>query len=220
MRADQINPFYKRTLPHIQPVGATFFVTFRLHGTIPNGKLYQWRKEYEKNIHNIIGEIEQEYEQLIYKERKRMFGKYDSYLDTCSSGATYLKQPEIAELVAKEIYRFNGDLYDLVAFCIMSNHVHLLIDTSIQLPEFFCPKEWEMLELEPLQNIMKRIKGPSAVYSNRILKRSGRFWQKESYDHYVRNQKEFQNIIAYILNNPVKAGIVERWEEYPFCFLK
>ena len=220
MKANKINTFYERTLPHIQPIGATFFVTFRLHGTIPNSKLYKWRKEYEERIDKINKANLEEQEEEIYRVRKLFFAKYDEYLDKCATGNTYLKQPEIAELVAKEIHRFNGEMYDLIAYCIMSNHVHLLIDTSIQIPEFYTPKEWEMLELEPLQNIMKRIKGPTAVYANRILDRSGRFWQKESYDHYVRNQKELQNIIAYILNNPVKAGLVERWEDYPFTFLK
>ncbi len=220
MKANQINTFYERTLPHIQPIGATFFVTFRLHGTIPNTKLYQWKKEYEERILNIEAATVIEQEQQIYNERKRSFGKYDEYLDKYAIGNAYLKQSIIAEIVAKELHRFDGDLYDLIAYCIMSNHVHILIDTSIQLPNYYSPKEWEMLDLQPLQNIMKRIKGPTAVYANRTLNRSGRFWQKESYDHYIRNQKEFQNIIAYILNNPVKAGIVEKWEDYSFTFLK
>jgi REP element-mobilizing transposase RayT len=123
-------------------------------------------------------------------------------------------------MVADEIHRFDNDLYSLVAYCIMSNHVHLLIDTSLQLPADFDPKKWESLEYKPLDEIMKRIKGPSAVYANRFLKRKGKFWQKESFDHYVRNEKEFWRIINYILNNPVKVGLVENWEDYPFTYLK
>ncbi len=148
------------------------------------------------------------------------FARYDALLDKADKGPHYLKNPVIAEIVKKELLRFDSDLYDLIAFCIMSNHVHILIDTSIQLPNDYVPWEWEMLDIEPLQNIMKRIKGPSAVYANRELRRSGKFWQRESYDHYVRNRKEFDNIVAYILNNPVKARIVERWEEYPYSYLK
>ena len=61
---------------------------------------------------------------------------------------------------------------------------------------------------------------PGAVYANRALERSGKFWQKESFDHYVRDKKEFWRILNYILNNPVKAGLVEKWEDYPFTYLK
>ena len=88
MKANQINTFYERTLPHIQPIGATFFVTFRLHGTIPNNKLYRWKKEYEERIQKInAGSLEEE-EQQIYRERKLFFGKYDEYLDKYATGNT------------------------------------------------------------------------------------------------------------------------------------
>ena len=157
---------------------------------------------------------------LLYNKRKRFFAKYDELLDKCKSGPTHLKRPDVAKLVANELHLFNGELYDLIVYSIMPNHVHILIDTSIQIPATFCVSQWESLDFEPLENIMKRIKGPSAVYSNRLLGLSGKFWQKESYDHYIRNEKEFNNVIAYILNNPVKAKIVGHWEEHPFTWVK
>ena len=61
---------------------------------------------------------------------------------------------------------------------------------------------------------MKSIKGVSARYINLALNRSGRLWAKESYDMYIRNEKMLNNVIAYILNNPVKAGIVDSWENF------
>ncbi|MFK7980359.1 MAG: transposase [Saprospiraceae bacterium] len=134
-------------------------------------------------------------------------------------GPTFLKQPDIAKIVADELLRFDDKLYKLIAYSIMPNHVHILIDTNIQIPNFFDVSKWESLEFEPLSNIMKKTKGPSAVYANRLLDRKGKFWQRESYDHYIRNVKEFNRVIAYILNNPVKAGLVKRWEDHPFTFL-
>ncbi|MEZ4954383.1 MAG: transposase [Saprospiraceae bacterium] len=220
MKPAEIKPFYRRNLPHIQPIGAAFFVTFRLQGSIPQGKLFELKKAFDQTIVNVFKENTPFLNERIYDERKRFFGKYDALLDGSKTGHHYLKQPEIAELVVNELLRFNGDLYDLIAYCIMSNHVHILIDTSIQIPESYEITVFESLDLEPLSNIMKKIKGPTAVYANRLLNRSGKFWQRESYDHYVRNQKEFENIIRYILENPVKAGLVSVWEEYPFSFLK
>ena len=141
-------------------------------------------------------------------------------LDQCNSGPTFLKDPRIAELVANELHRFDDDLYDLIAYTIMPNHVHILINTAIQISTATNIAEWETLNIKPLDQIMKRIKGPSAVYANRLLKRSGAFWQKESFDHYIRNEKEFQNIVNYILSNPMKAKIVSDWINHPFTFLQ
>jgi len=71
-----------------------------------------------------------------------------------------------------------------------------------------------------LDQIMKRIKGPTAVYCNRKLGLSGKFWERESYDMYIRNEKMFNNVLLYILNNPVKAGIVNNWKDYPGNYCK
>ena len=46
----------------------------------------------------------------------------------------------------------------------------------------------------------------------------GSFWQAESYDHVVRNG-ELERIISYVLENPVKAGLVEDWEQWPYTYL-
>ena len=120
----------------------------------------------------------------------------------------------------KELHRFDDDVYDLIAYCIMSNHVHILIDTSIQLPDDIDVYTFGQIDFEPLQTIMKRIKGASARYANIELGRKGSFWQKESYDHLVRSDNEVRNIIAYILNNSLNAGIVDKWEDYLYSFCK
>ncbi|MEM6317293.1 MAG: transposase [Bacteroidota bacterium] len=219
MRIEKIKESYSRNLPHIQPIGAAFFVTFRLKDSIPKAKIWQLKNNFDTTIQQIKLENPVDLEFQLYNERKRFFAHYDALLDAMKYGPTFLEQPAIAELVAKEIHRFDGDLYKLVAYSIMPNHVHILIDTSIQLPSFFDVSKWESLEFEPLSNIMKKIKGPSAVYANRLLDRVGKFWQRESYDHYIRNTKEFNNVIAYILNNPVKAGLAKNWEDHPFTFL-
>ncbi|MGB4958746.1 MAG: hypothetical protein WBO36_04670 [Saprospiraceae bacterium] len=62
---------------------------------------------------------------------------------------------------------------------------------------------------------MKNIKGPSPWYSNRHLNRKGQFWERESFDIYIRNDKMLDNVLSYILENPVKAGLVSKWEDFP-----
>ena len=71
-----------------------------------------------------------------------------------------------------------------------------------------------------LDEIMKRIKGASARYINKHLNRSGTFWQSESYDIYIRNEKMLNNVISYVLMNPVNARLCDRWEEYAGNYLK
>jgi hypothetical protein len=71
----------------------------------------------------------------------------------------------------------------------------------------------------PLADTLKRLKGRTARRCNLALGRSGPFWHHESYDHIVRNQQEYERIVAYILNNPVKAGLVENCEDWKFSFV-
>ena len=95
---------------------------------------------------------------------------------------------------------------DLLCYCIMPNHVHF-VGTLIN-PEL------------PFHKIMKSIKTYSAKKINRLLHRTGRFWQREYYDHVVRDGAELQRIVAYVLENPVKAGLCENWEDWSFNHLK
>ena len=101
----------------------------------------------------------------------------------------------------------------------MSNHVHLLIETSIQIDSLEDEKELNE-NYTQLDIIMKRIKGSSASYANRALGRTGKFWNRESYDIYIRNEKMLTNIISYILENPMKAGLAKEWNSYPGNFYK
>ncbi len=123
-------------------------------------------------------------------------------------------------IVADKLHQFDGDKYDLIAYCIMPNHVHTLFDMSIQVVD---QKESHLDEVPAnyiqLHQIMKLIKGSTAYLANKVLKKGGKFWQKDSYDHYIRDENEFWNILNYILQNPVKAKLVDKWEDYPFTYL-
>jgi putative transposase len=224
MKTKSVKTFYRRNLPHFQPIGASFFLTFRLYESIPTSKVFQLKREFDNSLASIRHESNSDSESTIVRielERERFFRAYDNLLDRAVSGPHYLREERIAELVKKELHRFDGELYDLICYCIMSNHVHMLIDTKVQLDENpMSPWEWGSLEFEPLQNIMKRIKGATAVYANRMLNRQGRFWQRETYDRVIRSPKEMEKTIHYILDNPVKAGLVETWDHYPYTYLK
>lgn len=200
-------------------MGACFFVTFRLFGSLPREVLKKLKIESEnklKKLSEIPDEKERNYK--VFNLRKEYFGKVDGFLENYKKGPHHLRNQVIMDIVINELMRFDNSLYDLLAYSIMSNHVHVLIDTSLQINK---TNDSELSEkYVQLDQIMKRIKGPTAVYCNRELGLSGKFWARESYDMYIRNEKMLNNVLKYILNNPVKAGLVEDWEDYRGNYLK
>jgi putative transposase len=204
--------YHRRNLPHFYPEGAKFFITFRLYNSIPKIFLEQLKANYEAKVAEIIGKKPlAEQAQLIDNEQKRHFAVYDTFLDKIETVNHYLRQLMVAEIVKEALHHRDGKLYDLLAYCVMSNHIHLVIDTAIQLEKPDIP-------YQNLDKIIGGLKSFTANQANKLLGKKGHFWQAESYDRVIRNQKELENVIRYVLNNPVKAGIVENWADYPHSY--
>lgn len=203
----QFKPEYYRYLPHFQPKDGTFFVTTRLYGSLPKEALERLREEKEQAYRNILANSKSEEERKIAVRNlhKRHFANWDKYLDQNPNDPQWLKQPEIAQIVVEALHFWDKKSYELVCYTIMPNHFHLVIDTY----------EYN----KPLYRIMHSLKSYTAKLANKLLHRTGTFWQEESYDHLVRNGQELYNINKYILENPVKAGLINNWEEYPFSYL-
>jgi putative transposase len=125
----------------------------------------------------------------------------DQYVDGATSGPLFLKQEAIAELVIASLFKGTElGQYHLGAFAVMANHVHVLL-----------------LPVIAPSVLLKSLKGFTARGPNLILARTGEpFWQRESYDHWVRDEREWERICAYIEENPVKAGMAGSAEEYPW----
>lgn len=121
-------------------------------------------------------------------------------MDAGRFGPMWLRSPGVARLVMEALVHGETQrgLYRMLDFVVMSNHVHLLIET-----------------IEPLQKITRLLKGYTARCANLVLGRTGQtFWQDESFDHWVRNSDEQERIIQYIENNPVTAGLVNKPEDW------
>ena len=200
---------YYRNMPHFQPMEALFFITMRLAGSIPMAVIMAMQEEHERTLMRIRHEFEDVNvrEQETYKQQKRYFAQFDSWLEL--NEPYWLKDAEVANAVV-EALRFRNDRdYDLIAFCIMSNHIHFVIDTRHQ----------GNLD-KPLFRILQSFKRHTARKANQLLKRSGAFWQAESYDHVIRNDEELTRIIQYVLENPVKAGLVGKWQDWPYSYVQ
>lgn len=122
---------YRRKLPHIQPVNATYFVTYRLANSIPKSTLIelQIKKEnFERQLQSIKSPVERE--KLKNEFHKIYFKNYDDILDKIQSGPSWLNDPGIALIVSKSIKHYDGRGYDLLAYTIMPNHVHQVFHLS------------------------------------------------------------------------------------------
>jgi len=202
--------FYRRHLPHYQPPGGTFFVTFSLAGSIPKKvleRLLAERAAAEARLAAIADLIERV--RQAYLEEKRWFGRWDAVLDRAESAPRWLEQPEVAEIVVEAMLHRDGKEYTLHAFTLMPTHAHMLF-TPLRIGD-----NYRMLHV-----ILQTLKGYTALQANRLLGRKGAFWHGESYDHFVRDADEQARIVHYIRQNPVKAGLVAKAEDWPWTYTR
>ena len=189
-------------LPHWTGKDLTYAVTFRLDDSIPKFVLENYQREKAELLREIQTNLDREDPNSASVFADQLRELYSKTLEKSllqEHGACHLKKPELAKIVAESISHYDGEQYDLAAWCVMSNHVHLLI------------KPRDGFELS---KILQGIKRASANRINKALGRSGALWQKESFDHIVRDADEFATQMRCVRENPLKAGL----EEYEFVF--
>ncbi len=201
---------HRRSLPHWYMPGAAHFVTYRLAGTLPANVLEELKAVRERLL---TGKTVSSIADRSYVN-KVLFKEYDRYLDQ-TAGRDWLGQPEIALMLRENLYHHDGQKYVLHAYCIMPNHVHVLFTPRMPCNEGVVGEVSDAAS--PLSSIMHSMKSYTANEANRILKRTGAFWQSESYDHWVRDDGELERVVNYIRGNPVSAGLVSRHEDWRWC---
>lgn len=175
-------------LPHFDEPGLVQSLTFRLHDAVPVTVVQLWKAE------------------LFWVEglpavdpREIKLRKLIAHYEDAGHGACWLRDQRIAALVESALLQFDGERYRLIAWCVMPNHVHVLIET---------------LENHPLASVVHSWKSYTAQRANRILGRSGEFWFREYFDRFIRDEGHLGNATQYIEQNPVAAGLVpakEKW---------
>jgi methylmalonyl-CoA mutase cobalamin-binding domain/chain len=179
----------KRDLPHWTQDQATYAVTFRLADSIPQGALKEYlglKKQWADLETQALAKGD---EKLTSDARKRLVEAYHDTMEAAlerGDGPDWLKNPEVAQLVVNVMKHFDAERYDLLTWCVMSNHVHAII---------------RPLSDHKLSSILQSWKAFTAREANRILNRTGGFWQQESYDHLIRGSDDFYNQRAYILRH-------------------
>jgi putative transposase len=222
--------YYRRHLPHYQPSEAMYHVVFRLAGSLPVAAIESLRLEREQAERAIEKTNDENERKRLMRERRWLyFQRFDALLAGNSTGPHWLKNPTVAGIVKEALHHRDGTEYDLLAYCIMPNHVHVVFQLVAQ-PVGRLARADQRGLLENLDgtgvpsyilaDIFGSLKKYTARRANRILSRRGAFWQDESYDHVIRNGKELERTIWYVLNNPVKARLVQSWEQWPWTYVK
>lgn len=165
-------------------------LNFRLVDSLPTSVVEHWKKELAHLPENEVSAT--------------MRRRVEKYLDS-GHGECWLRNPDIARLTEDTLLHFDGQRYRLLAWCVMPNHVHAIIETQ---------------EGFPLQDVLHSWKSFTGSRVNKLIKRSGEFWQREYLDRYVRNAEHYQKAIAYIEENPVKAGLARLKTDWPWSSAK
>ena len=171
-------------LPHFDRPGSTQQITFRLADSLPTRLIEEWKEEAAR---------------LPESARRESFEtRIGPWLDQ-GYGACCLREDRVAEVVEKALLHFDGERFQMIAWCIMPNHVHAVL---------------KVLGECSLRSIVHSWKSFSAKQVNRVLGRTGKLWQTEYHDRFIRNQEHLLSSIRYVEWNPVAAGLVVRPEEW------
>jgi REP element-mobilizing transposase RayT len=167
-------------LPHFDAPHVTQFLTLMLQDAFPVSRRREWEP--------ILWEADES-----VKRRK-----LERWLDR-GCGECWLRNREVARVVEECLLLNNGRSYRLQAWCIMPNHVHLVVDV------------WDT----PLSDLLQVWKGRSAFNSNKVLNRRGKFWEREYFDTLITTEAHLRKAIRYTESNPTKAKFVRQssdWE--------
>ena len=164
-------------------------ISFRLADSVPAALLAQWRQQLQLSASDAPDGNGRRLRRLIAAYEDRGHG-------TC-----HLRHPAIAKLVQNNLQHFDGTRYRLIEWCVMPNHVHVLI---------------EQHEGVALDRVVNSWKSYTAKRANALLGRRGQFWTADYFDRYVRSESHFEQTARYIRNNPVAAGLCRRAEDWPW----
>ena len=217
IESEKLSHFYRRNLPHFQLKHAVYFVTFRLHGTLPKNLIKTLKEELQNIERQMRSNADPKLKEQLIILKKKQFSRIEKHLDSCITGPDWLQQPAIAEIVQEAIHYRDNREYNLYAYSIMPNHVHLVFYTD---RTFEIKSQGKEISPHWIAKILGNLKWYTALKSNQYLHRHGTFWQEESYDHVVRDERELTRIINYILANPVKAGLAKTPKEHPYTYCK
>jgi len=187
-------------LPHCDFPGLIQFVTFRLADSMPVSRRGEWEH---------LLKIEDDRE-----KRTRL----EEYLDR-GVGECHLRDLRIAKIAEDAMLHFHNERYELLAWCVMPNHVHVLVHVW-QVPLWKTVRSWKHFVQTQANRLLAERRPPARrggeMNSNEPCRRPALQWQREYWDNFMRDEEQERTAIRYIENNPVKARLSRAKEEWPF----
>lgn len=180
-------------LPHWDFADSVQAITFRLDDSLPVEVVRRWKRE----LNEMLASPDQEESRRAQAELRRRIADYED----AGHGECLLAIPDHAAIVQAQLKKHHGSKYKLIEWCIMPNHVHVIIH---------CPDGTQIGE------IVKSWKTHSAREINRVLLRQGSLWSHDYHDRYIRDSVHLINVRSYIRNNPVNAGLCLSPEKWPW----
>lgn len=206
LRPDKPLTVYLRHLPHWRQEGATYFVTFRLHDSLPQSKLHEldaFHREWEQR--NPPPYSDKQLDDLARETMRRVERWLDQGMGSCC-----LKDFVAAKVVVDAMHHFDGERYELGCYVVMPNHVHSVL-RPLPVGRFFKSSQaagrFEKPSYYELERILQSWKRHSSRQINRQLGLCGHLWQDESFDRIIRNEEHLWQSIQYIGDNPRRAGL-------------
>ena len=147
---------------------------------------------------DVMGSLRRECEAEGENADLRLRKRVEEWLDA-GHGECVLRNPDCAALVVDAWKHFDGERYILHAWMVMPNHVHLIV---------------QMKDGHALGDAVESWKRFTALRINRLLGKNGAFWLEDYWDRYIRDEAHYQNAVAYVHENPVKAGLVVKAEDW------
>jgi REP element-mobilizing transposase RayT len=189
---------HEHRLPHWQQDGVVYFVTWRLADSLPQAKLAQLQQDKDIWLRSHPAPWTEETEEAYHSQFSEQI---DEWLDA-GEGVCVLRDPKLADVVAAALWHFDGMRYDLEAFVVMPNHVHLM---------------FRVRGGYRLEQVIKSWKGFTANKINERIGQRGCLWQEDYWDRIVQNPRHWRKCFEYIRDNPNRAKLKAR--EY-VLFLK
>ncbi len=190
--------FTRANLPHWMVADRPYFVTLRLAGTLPRHVVRELKQERESLLSS-PDVAEREWTEL----HRRQFARVDRILDAVSGDRSWLSKPEIAELVLNNFAWFEQRGWRTFAAVLMANHIHAVVRNT-------AGRNGCLLE------DLGHFKSYTGDRVNRILGGKGAFWADEDFDHWCRDESQVIGACRYTCMNPVKAGLVKTWKDWPW----
>jgi REP element-mobilizing transposase RayT len=198
---------HRRYLPHYQEEERCYSITWRREGSLPK-QVQEMIRQMKALSESLASTQEDDQRVKIALEYRNKLEDYDLQLGAHHDNGIQLTEPIVAEIIGTAFRFYDGKDYRLITYCIMPNHIHLLIK----------PMQDQDGSYAHVSEIVRKLKSYS---SRQILKQhpgERHLWRADYFDRFIRGENDYWHTVEYILNNPVKAKMAKKWQDWPFSY--